>query len=103
MNLAILHHIRFRLSDSRLDSLRQTALMHLAQNPELDFEAFGAHLANLGFAEDLENLLNSDICVHAGFKRPSASMDQATIDRDCTFALCRRTGLETDPSGRRWN
>lgn len=96
-------HIRVSFADSRLDSLRQTALMHLAQNPELDFDAFGAHLANLGFAEDLENLLNSDIYVHVGFIRPGASMDQATVGQDDTLTRCRRTGLETDLSGRRCN
>ncbi|MBY0511828.1 MAG: DNA primase [Rhodospirillaceae bacterium] len=94
-------HVEERLggmsfADSRLDSLRQTALMHLAQNPELDFEALRAHLANLGFAEDLGNLLNSDVYVHAGFARPTASMDQATAGWDHTFALCQRTDLEAD-------
>lgn len=83
-------------ADSRLDSLRQTALMHIAQNPELDFEALRAHLANLGFAEDLGNLLNSDIYVHAGFARPTASMDQATAGWDQTFALCQQTNLKAD-------
>jgi DNA primase len=94
-------HVEERLgamsfADSRLDSLRQTALMHIAQNPELDFEALRAHLANLGFAEDLGNLLNSDIYVHAGFARPTASMDQATAGWDHTFAMCQRTDLEAD-------
>jgi DNA primase len=84
------------LSDSRLDSLRQSALMHIAQNPELDFVALRAHLANLGFAEELENLLNSDIYVHAGFARPATSMDQATAGWDHTFRLCRRADLEAD-------
>ena len=94
-------HVEERLgsmsfADSRLDSLRQTALMHLAQNPELDFEALRAHLANLGFAEDLGNLLNSDIYVHAGFARPTASMDQATSGWDHTFELCQRVDWEAD-------
>jgi len=94
-------HVEERLggmsfADSRLDSLRQTALMHIAQNPELDFEALRAHLANLGFAEDLGNLLNSDVYVHAGFARPTASMDQATAGWDQTFALCQQTNLKAD-------
>lgn len=94
-------HVEERLgamsfADSRLDSLRQTALMHIAQNPDLDFEALRAHLANLGFAEDLRNLLNSDIYVHAGFARPTATMDQATTGWDHTFALCQRVELMAD-------
>ncbi len=94
-------HVEERLggmsfADSRLDSLRQTALMHIAQNPELDFEALRAHLANLGFADDLGNLLKSDIYVHAGFARPTASMDEATIGWDHTFALCQRAELMAD-------
>lgn len=84
------------LADSRLDSLRQTALMHIAQNPALDFEALRAHLAELGFAEELENLLNSDIYVHAGFARSTATMDEATDGWDHTFTLCQRAELEAD-------
>jgi len=84
------------LADSRLDSLRQSALMHIAQNPELDFVAFRAHLANLGFAEELENLLNSDIYLHAGFARAEAGLDEATAGWDHTFKLCQRAELEAD-------
>jgi len=84
------------LSDSRLDSLRQTALMHIAQNPELDFEALRAHLAKLGFVEELETLLNSDIYVHAKFARADASLDSATSGWDHTFTLCQRAELLAD-------
>jgi len=94
-------HVEERLggmsfADSRLDSLRQTALMHIAQNPELDFEALRAHLAKLGFAEELETLLNSDIYVHARFARAAASLDEATTGWDHTFTLCQRADLEAD-------
>ena len=84
------------LADSRLDSLRQIALMHIAQNPELDFEALRAHLSNLGFTEELGNLLNSDTYVHARFARPAASMDEATAGWDHTFTLCQRADLVAD-------
>ena len=84
------------LADSRLDSLRQTALMHIAQNPELDFEALRADLSNLGFTDELGNLLNSDTYVHAGFARPAAPMDEATVGWDHTFTLCQRADLEAD-------
>ena len=83
-------------SDSRLDSLRQTALMHIAQNPDLEFGILRAHIAGQGFIDELENLLNSDIYVHAGFARPSASMDQATVGWDHTFAMCQRAALEAE-------
>ncbi len=94
-------HVEERLgamsfADSRLDSLRQTALMHIAQNPELDFAGLRAHLAGLGFAEELGNLLNSDIYVHAGFARSTATMEEATTGWDHTFTLCQRAELEAD-------
>ena len=94
-------HVEERLggmsfADSRLDSLRQTALMHIAQNPELDFEALRAHLAKLGFADELGNLLNSDIYVHAHFARIAASLAEATAGWDHTFTLCQRAELEAD-------
>ena len=84
------------LSDSRLDSLRQTALMHVSQYPDLEFGVLHAHLAGHGFAEELEKLLNSDIYVHAGFARPSASLEQATAGWDHTFAMCQRAALEAE-------
>jgi len=84
------------LADSRLDSLRQTALMHIAQNPALDFAAFRAHLANLGFAEELENLLNSEIYLHARFARAEASLEEAKTGWDHTFVLTQRADLEAD-------
>jgi DNA primase len=98
---ALADHVEERLggmsfADSRLDSLRQSALMHIAQNPQLDFVAFRAHLANLGFAEELENLLNSDIYLHAGFARADASLEEAAIGWDHTFRLCQRADLEAD-------
>jgi DNA primase len=94
-------HVEERLgamtfTDSQLDSLRQSALIHIAQNPELDFAALRAHLANLGFAEELETLLNSEVYVHAGFARSAASLDEATAGWDHTFTLCQRAELEAD-------
>ena len=83
-------------SDAHLDSLRQSALLHLAQTTELDFATLRAHLAQQGFAQELANLLDSDIYVHAGFARPQASADQALAGWDHTFALCQRTDLEAD-------
>ena len=85
-----------RFSDSQLDTLRQTALMHIAQYPDLEFGPLRAHLASQGFAEVLEKLLNSDIYVHAGFARSAASLDQATAGWDHTFAMCQRAALDAE-------
>ena len=97
----LMDHVEERLgsmqfADSRLDSLRQSALMHIAQNQGLDFEALGAHLAKLGFAEELGKLLNSDTYVHAAFALPVAAADSATTGWDHTFTLCQRADLEAD-------
>jgi DNA primase len=83
-------------SDSRLDTLRQTALMHIAHNPDLDFAAVGAQLHGLGCAEELAAVLHPEVYLHASFARPSAPLDQATGGWDHTFALCQRAGLEAD-------
>jgi DNA primase len=97
----IFDHVEERLgrldfADSRLDLLRQTALIHVAQDPELDFGGLQAHLANIGFAAELETLLNSNTYVHAGFARPTAPKEQAISGWDHTFALCQRADLEAD-------
>ncbi len=97
----ISEHVEERLgsmafSDVRLDSLRQTAVIHIAQNSELDFAGLQAHLANRGFGDELANLLDSGIYVHAGFARPSAPVDQAIAGWDHTFALCHGAELEAD-------
>jgi len=70
--------------------------MHLAHNPELDFAALRAHLASQGFVQELANLLDSDIYVHAGFARASSTTAQAAAGWDHTFALCQRADLEAD-------
>jgi len=97
----IFDHVEERLgsmpfSDSRLDLLRQTALIHVAQDPELDFGGLQAHLAQIGFAAELQTLLDSNTYVHAGFARPTAPKEQVITGWDHTFALCQRADLEAD-------
>jgi len=83
-------------SDARLDSLRQSALLHLAQTQELDFATLRAQLASQGFAQELANLLDSDIYVHAGFAKPFVAAAQALAGWDHTHALIQRADLEAD-------
>lgn len=97
----LLDHVEERLgsmtfADSRLDSLRQSALMHLSQSPNLDSEGLQAHLTGLGFADELKKLISSEVYVHAGFARPKATLEDATSGWDHTFSLCRRDELEAD-------
>jgi DNA primase len=98
---ALFDHVEERLGgmtfgDARLDLLRQTAVMHIAQNPELDFAALSAQLSAVGYAEEVANLLHPEVYQHAAFARPTASPDQATAGWDHTFALCQRAVLEAD-------
>ena len=97
----LIDHVEERLgamtfSDARLDSLRQTALMHIAQNPELDFTALGTQLANVGYAAEIASLLHPEVYQHAAFARPEAPMEQATAGWEHTYALCQRAALEAD-------
>jgi len=94
-------HVEERLgsygfSDSRLDTLRQSALKSLISNPDLDFEALTTQLSGLGFKEELKALLTPTVYVHAGFARPAASLDDATEGWDHTFVLCQQEELEAD-------
>jgi DNA primase len=70
--------------------------MHLAHNPELDFAALRAHLASQGFVQELANLLDSDVYVHAGFARSSATTASAAAGWEHTFALLQRADVEAD-------
>jgi DNA primase len=81
---------------SRLDSLRQSALMHLAHQPDLDSQTLKAHLAGLGYDHDLESLLGEDTYVHAAFARPTAEPVKATEGWDNTFGWYQRSGLEAE-------
>lgn len=97
----ILGHVEDRLgamvlADSRLDSLRQSALMHLSHQPDLDSQTLRAHLAGIGYAPDLENLLGEDTYVHAAFARADAATVKATEGWDDTFGWYQRSGLEAD-------
>ncbi len=98
---AILGHVEDRLgamvlADSRLDSLRQSALMHLAHQPDLDSQTLKAHLAGLGYGNDLVSLLGEDTYVHAAFARPTAEPVKATEGWDNTFGWYQRSGLEAE-------
>lgn len=97
----LLDHVEERLggmsfADSRLDSLRQSALMHLSQSPNLEFEGLHTHLASLGFVDELKKLISSEVYIHAGFARPEAELQDATNGWDHTFSLCQRDDLEAD-------
>lgn len=97
----ILGHVEDRLgamslADSRLDSVRQSALMHLAHQPDLDSQTLKAHLTSLGYARELEALLGEDTYVHAAFARPGAEPAKATEGWDNTFSWYQRSGLEAD-------
>jgi DNA primase len=94
-------HVEERLgvmtfSEARLDLLRQTAVMHIAQNPELDFAVLSAQLSAIGYAQEIATLLHPEVYQHAAFARPSAELDRATAGWDKTFALCQRAALEAD-------
>ena len=97
----LLDHVEERLggmsfTGSRLDSLRQSALMQLSQSPSLEFEGLRTHLASLGFADELKKLISSEVYIHAGFARPEAELQDATNGWDHTFSLCQRDDLEAD-------
>jgi len=97
----MLEHVEERLgamtfADSRLDSLRQSALMHLTQSPNLEFDGLKVHLANLGFGDELKKLINSEVYIHAAFARPDVPLEDATKGWDHTFSLCKREDLEAD-------
>ncbi len=97
----LLDHIEERLgamvlADSRLDSVRQSALMHLSHQPDLDSQTLKTHLAGIGFAHDLNSLLGEDTYVHAAFARPEAEAAKATEGWDDTFGWHQRSSLEAD-------
>ncbi|MCB2108725.1 MAG: DNA primase [Rhodobacteraceae bacterium] len=97
----VLGHVEDRLgainfADSRLDSLRQTALMHFAQQPDIDSQSLKAHLAGQGFGRELDSLLSADTYIHAAFAKPDASPEAATRGWDHTFTTYQRAGLERE-------
>jgi DNA primase len=97
----ILDHVEERLgamvlADSRLDSMRQSALMHLSHQPDLDSQTLKTHLAGIGFAPDLNSLLGEDTYVHAAFARPETEAAKATEGWDDTFGWHQRSSLEED-------
>lgn len=97
----LLDHVEERLgamtfADSRLDSLRQSALMHLSQSPNLESGPLQAHLIDLGFADALKKLISSEVYIHAAFARPDATPENATTGWDDTFSLCGLGEREAD-------
>ncbi|MEQ8735095.1 MAG: DNA primase [Rhodospirillaceae bacterium] len=97
----LLDHVEERLgampyADSRLDSLRQSALMHLSQSSNLESQVLKDHLSELGFSDELKKLISSEVYIHAGFARQEAQLEDATKGWDHTFSLCQRGDLEAD-------
>lgn len=97
----LLDHVEERLgamsfADSRLDSLRQSALMQLSQSPNLESGPLQAHLNDLGFADALKKLISSEVYIHAAFARPDATPENATTGWDDTFSLCGLGEREAD-------
>ena len=97
----ILGHVEDRLgtlklADSRLDLLRQSALMHLAQQPDIDSQSLRTHLAGAGFARELESLLGPETYTHARFARLEADSREATAGWDDTFKWHQRAVLQQE-------
>ena len=100
-NPELLDHVEERLgampyADSRIDSLRQSALMHLSQSSNLESQVLKDHLSELGFSDELKKLISSEVYIHAGFARQEAQLEDATKGWDHTFSLCQRGDLEAD-------
>jgi DNA primase len=98
---AVLGHVEDRLGalklgDSRLDLLRQSALMQMAQQPYIDSQTLRAHLAGVGFARELDSLLGPETYTHARFARPEADPSDASAGWDDTFRWHQREVLQQE-------
>jgi len=66
-----------RLSDPKLDKLRQEILMVYARAPGIDAAALKSHLIEQGWSELLDVILGPEVYVHGGFVRPDAAPEIA--------------------------
>jgi DNA primase len=83
--------------DSELDKLRQEALKHLHNMPDLDSVTFKSHLVETGFAEIVRFVTGEAALGHAGFARTGATEAEAREGWDHTWELYQQLkGLEAD-------
>ncbi|MCB9982153.1 MAG: DNA primase [Rhodospirillales bacterium] len=64
---------RFHIDAPGLDRLRQQIVHALIEDDTLDFQALQGHLKLLGFEQEMHDILNESVYVHAAFARRMAS------------------------------
>ena len=60
----------FHPVNSRLNDLRQCIIMACEDEEGLDYQALRHHLENQGFTQEIDDILNESVYVHAAFCRP---------------------------------
>ena len=83
-------------STVELDNLRQEALKTLAEDTDLDSEAFQRHLRDSGYAEILDSVLSPRVFGHAFFARPTEQVDTALAGWNETYELYCWRNLEAE-------
>lgn len=72
---------RFQIAHARLDALRQKMVAVMEDEAPLDRAEFQLRLRACGFAQELDDILNESVYVHAGFCRPESDSGAAeTVD-----------------------
>lgn len=63
----------FVIGNPALDRLRQNIIHVLIEDDTLDFQALQRHLTAHGFEQEMHDILNESVYVHAAFARPGAA------------------------------
>lgn len=71
----------FAISDPRLNALRHKVIEILCEDPDVDFENLCTNLKTYGFSQEMDDILNESVYVHAAFARKDSENDPEDVDK----------------------
>ncbi len=71
----------FGIADPRVDALRHKIIEILNEDDDIDFETLRTNLKTYGFSQEMDDILNESVYVHAAFARQGSEDDPEDVDR----------------------
>ncbi|MBL4805447.1 MAG: DNA primase [Alphaproteobacteria bacterium] len=71
----------FGISDPRLDALRHKMIEIFHEDVDVDFETLCTNLKTYGFSQEMDDILNESVYVHAAFARKAPEDDTENVDK----------------------
>ncbi len=71
----------FGISVPRLDALRHKMIEIFHNEPDIDFDSICTNLKTYGFSQEMDDILNESVYVHAAFARKAPENEAESVDK----------------------